>query len=437
MSATLGNRLLKGLGAASALSIAVGAGLSGAQAAELKVMFQGDPYEVTIITDVAKRFEAANPGTTVQLINTPHDAYNEKIGAAVSAGSLPDILQLDAPFLANYVWSGFLQPVGNLLDKALVDDMTASNVAQGTYPIDKALYAVGLTDSTVALYGSRKQLEELKIRIPTSVEDAWTRDEFEAALKTLSTAPGVKWPLDLFRSYGSKTEWITYAYEPILVSMGCDVIDRTSWKATGTLDGKACVDAATEMQNWVKQGWVVPQSAGQNQFYAEGRPAALAWGGHWFYAEANAKMGDDVVVMPLPKFGEKGVSPNGTWIWSVAKTASDPAAAGKFLSFMLQDPAYRDAYKAHAGFPGLKSFAAASPLYADKGAMAIAFEQAGKSAVARPPHPAYPTITLAFQNAMTNIFDGADPQAELSKAAKKIDDDILDNDGYQPFGQAE
>lgn len=437
MSNTLGKRLLKYLGAASALSVAVGAGLAGAQAAELKVMFQGDPYEITVITDVAKRFEAANPGTTVQLINTPHDAYNEKIGAAVSAGSLPDILQLDAPFLANYVWSGFLQPVGGLLDKALVDDMTASNVAQGTYPIDKELYAIGLTDSTVALYGSRKQLEELKIRIPTSVEDAWTRDEFEAALKTLSTAPGVKWPLDLFRSYGTKTEWITYAYEPILVSMGCDVIDRTSWKATGTLDGKACVDAATEMQGWVKQGWVVPQSAGQNQFYAEGRPAALAWGGHWFYAEASAKMGDDVVVMPLPKFGEKGVSPNGTWIWSVAKTASDPAAAGKFLSFMLQDPAYRDAYKAHAGFPGLKSFAAASPLYADKGAMAVAFEQAGKSAVARPPHPAYPTITLAFQNAMTNIFDGADPQAELSKAAKKIDDDILDNDGYEPFGKAE
>ncbi|WP_029074793.1 ABC transporter substrate-binding protein [Kaistia adipata] len=433
----MGKRLLKWLGTASVLGITVGAGLSGAQAAELKVMFQGEPSEIAVINDVAKRFEAANPGTTVQLINTPHDAYNEKVGAAVSAGSLPDIMQLDAPFLANYVWSGFLQPIAGLIDKALVDDMTESNVAQGTYPIDKELYAIGLTDSTVALYGSRKQLEELKIRIPTSVDDAWTREEFEAALKTLSTAPGVKWPLDLFRAYGTKTEWITYAYEPILVSMGCDVIDRASWKAIGTLDGKACVDAATEMQNWVKQGWVVPQSSGQNQFYAEGRPAALAWGGHWFYAEANAKMGDDVVVMPLPKFGGKSASPNGTWIWSVAKTASDPEAAGKFLSFMLQDPAYRETYKAHAGFPGLKSFAADSPLYADKGAMAVAFEQASKSAVPRPPHPAYPTITLAFQNAMTNIFDGADPQDELSKAAKKIDDDIVDNDGYEPFGQPE
>jgi multiple sugar transport system substrate-binding protein len=36
---------------------------------------------------------------------------------------------------------------------------------------------------------------------------------------------------------------------------------------------------------------------------------------------------------------------------------------------------------------------------------------------------------------MTNIFDGADPQSELTKAAKKIDADIDDNDGYAPFGK--
>src|SRR5262245_29386318 len=77
-----------------------------AMAGSLKLMFQGDPYEIDAISDAAKRFEAANPGTTVELIHTPHDSYNEKIGAAVSAKQLPDILELDAPFLSNYVWSG-------------------------------------------------------------------------------------------------------------------------------------------------------------------------------------------------------------------------------------------------------------------------------------------------------------------------------------------
>ena len=121
-----------GVMAAVAL-IAVGAPAS---AENLRVMFQGDPYEIDAVSAVAKKFEAANPGTTVELIHTPHDSYNEKVGAAVSANQLPDILQLDAPFLSNYVWSGFLQPIDGLIDKSLLDDMTPSNISQGTYPPD-------------------------------------------------------------------------------------------------------------------------------------------------------------------------------------------------------------------------------------------------------------------------------------------------------------
>ncbi len=422
------SKYLTMLGAAASLAALA----SAAEAASLKIMFQGDAYEIEAIQGAAERFEAANPDIKIELLNTPHDAYNEKFGAMASTGDLPDIIELDAPFLANYVWSGYLQPVTGLIDQALIDDMTPSNIAQGTYPPDKGLYAIGLTDSTVVLYGSRKQLEAAKLRIPTSVADAWTRDEFESALKTLSAS--AKWPIDLFRGYGSKTEWITYGYQPILESMGCQLIDQTTWTSEGTLDSAACVDAATMMQNWVKQGWVVPQSAGNNQFYAEGRPAALAWGGHWVYAEAQAAMGDDLVAMPLPRFGDKSASPNGTWIYGISKTASDPELAGRFLSFMLSDATYRKAYTDHTGFPGLKSFAAASPVYAGTGPMAVAFSQASESAVPRPPHPAYPTITLAFQQAMTDIFDGADPKEELSAAAEKIDADIEDNDGYAPFG---
>ena len=420
-----------GVMAAVAL-IAVGAPAS---AENLRVMFQGDPYEIDAVSAVAKKFEAANPGTTVELIHTPHDSYNEKVGAAVSANQLPDILQLDAPFLSNYVWSGFLQPIDGLIDKSLLDDMTPSNISQGTYPPDGKLYATALIDSTVVLYASKKQLEALNIRIPTSVEDAWTGEEFEQILTTLSTAEGVKWPIDLFRGYGTKTEWIPYGYEPMMISAGCDLIDRATWKASGTLDNQACVDLTTKMADWSEKGWVVPQSAGTNQFYAEGRPAALAWGGFWFYAEAVKVMGDDLIALPLPKFGDKGASPNGTWIYAISESSENPELAGKFLSFMIQDAEYQAAYREHSAFPGLKSFAGASPLYAPGGPLAVAFEQAEKTAVPRPPHPAYPAITLAAQKALTNILDGSDPQEELSQAAADIDEDIEDNDGYPPFGE--
>lgn len=426
----MGNRLL-------AVMMASAGFLAMAATADAKtvitMMHQGDPGWVALYGEVAKRFEAANPDVDIQLNYAPHDAYNEKFSAAVMSKQMPDIMELDAPFLANYVWSGYLRPIAEYMDKDLLDDMTASNVAQGTYPLDNKLYALGLTDSSVVLYGNRKYLKEIGARIPTSVADAWTGEEFEGYLEKLSKLDGVQWPIDTFRGYGIKTEWITYAYQPILNSYGCDLIDRKTWKAEGTLDSPACVKALTMMQNWVKKGWVVPTSSGTNQFYANEK-AALAWGGHWFYAEAAAKMGDDVVVMPLPKFGEKSASPNGTWIWAITEQSQHPEIAGKFLSFLLKDKAYRDYAVTQSAYPGLKSFAAMSPLYAKGGPLAVAFEQADTVAVPRPPHPAYPTITSSFMQAVDQIFNDGDVQKALTAAAEKIDEDIDDNDGYPPFG---
>ncbi|EJC72007.1 ABC-type sugar transport system, periplasmic component [Rhizobium leguminosarum bv. trifolii WSM2012] len=427
----MGNRLLWSLVLTSALFAPWAAA---AEKTAIQIMHQGDPGFVAAYGKVAERFEAANPDVDVQFIYAPHDAYNEKFSAAVMAKQLPDVMELDAPFLANYVWSGYLQPIKPLIDKDLLDDMTESNIAQGTYPIDKDLYAIGLTDSSVVLYGNKKYLEAIGARIPKSVDDAWTREEFETYLEKLSKLDGVKWPIDTFRGYGIKTEWITYAYGPILQSAGCDLIDRKAWKSEGTLDSDACVDALAMMQKWVKNGWVVP---GTNQFFAEGNPAALALGGHWVYAEAAATMKDNIVVLPLPKFGTKGASPNGTWIWAITKTSKHPDIAAKFISFLLKDKEYRAYVASQSGYPGLKSFAAESPLYANGGPMAIAFEQASKTAVSRPPHPAYPTITSAFMQAADEVFNGGDPKEALTSAAKKIDEDIADNDGYPPFGDAQ
>ncbi|OAP39468.1 ABC transporter substrate-binding protein [Sinorhizobium americanum] len=428
----MGNRLLSLLTASAALGLLMG---QAEAKTVIQVMHQGDPGWVSTYGDVAKRFEAANPDVDIELIYAPHDAYNEKFSAAVMSKQLPDVMELDAPFLANYVWSGYLQPIKPLIEQDILDDMTESNVAQGTYPIDKELYAVGLTDSSVVLYGNRKYLEAIGARIPKGVDDAWTREEFEGYLDKLSKLEGVKWPIDTFRGYGIKTEWITYAYGPILQSAGCDLIDRKTWKSVGTLDSDPCVDALTMMQKWVTNGWVVPQSSGTNQFFAEGNPAALAFGGHWIYAEAAASMKDDIVVMPLPKFGAKGVSPNGTWIWGITTASEHPDIAGKFVSFMLKDKPYRDYAREDSAYPGLKSFAADSPLYSAGGPMAVAFEQASKTAIARPPHPAYPAITSAFMGAVDEIFNGGDVKSALTAAAEKIDEDIEENDGYPPFGE--
>lgn len=53
-----------------------------ASAAALRMMFQGNAYEIDAVSVAAKAFEVANPGKTIELIHMPHDSYNEKIGAS-------------------------------------------------------------------------------------------------------------------------------------------------------------------------------------------------------------------------------------------------------------------------------------------------------------------------------------------------------------------
>lgn len=420
---------------ATALGLVALSGATGSASAQtvLRVMHQGDPGWVATYEEVVKRFEAANSDVDVQLIFAAHDVYNEQFGALASAGNLPDLMELDAPFLANYIWSGHLRPIEGLVSQGLIDDLTGSGKFQGTYPIDGKLYALGIFDSTVSLYGNRAYLEKVGARIPTSVADSWTREEFEDIMAKLAKVEGVQWPIDLFRSYGIKSEWATYAFQPLLNSAGCDLIDRKTWLATGTLDSPACVAAMTVMQDWVNKGWVVPASAGSNQFFAEGTPAALAWGGNWIYGQASPTMGDNLVVIPLPDFGSGTKAPDGTWIWSVTTASKNPELAGKFIEFMMNDEGYRAHGVETSSFPGAKSFAAMSPVWGAGGAMAIAFEQS-EVAVPRPQHPAYPTITNAFMDALDRILNGENVQETLTRAAKTIDEDIANNGSYPPFG---
>ena len=414
-----------------ALGLAVLA-LSGVPAqGKITVMFQATGAESDAFKTLFDRF-TKDTGIKVEPMFIPHDTYFEKFSAAVASKRVADVMQLDAPFLANFVWNGYLSPLQGMIDQKILDDLTPSSVYQGTYPIDGRLYALGNNDSTVLLYGSRKLLKAAGVRIPTGIKDAWTKAEFNDALAKLAKQPGVKWPLDIFRAYGVKTEWATYAFQPIFESFGGKLIDPKTWKAKGALDSPESVAAATEIQNWVKKDWVVPASSGTNALFRDKDKAAIAWGGHWVWAEAYPVMKDDLVAMPLPNFGKGVKSPNGTWIWAITKSSRNPKAAAKFLEYLAKDKLL---IKESPGtFPGMKSAAALTPIYTDPKLMKVAFDQSNV-AVPRPVYPGYPVLTASFQVAFDNILSGADPKTELGKAAAAIDQDGADNDGYPPFGE--
>ena len=155
------------------------------------------------------------------------------------------------PFLANYVWSGYLKPLKSYVDKDLLDDMTGVPTSprapiRSTRNSTPSASPTARWCFTATRNTSRRSVPAFRSR--------WTTPGRGPNLRTISASSpkwtGFKWPIDTFRGYGIKTEWVTYAYQPILNSFGCDLIDRQTWKAEGALDSKPCVDALTMMQGW-------------------------------------------------------------------------------------------------------------------------------------------------------------------------------------------
>ena len=93
------------------------------------------------------------------------------MNAAAAAGDLPDALMIDGPNVANHAWAGYIVPLDDHLDPALLADMTPAMRAQGTYGPDGKIYCIGPVDAGLAILGNRAYLEAAGLRIPTGIDD--------------------------------------------------------------------------------------------------------------------------------------------------------------------------------------------------------------------------------------------------------------------------
>ena len=391
--------------------------------------------EKPYFTQLEETFNAkySAEGITVDVVPIP--SYNEAIQAATLSGGLPDVIMLDGPNMASVAWAGTIQPIDELIDPEIVADLLPAIKAQGTYGPEGEFYFVSPYDSGTILWGNKALLEKAGVRIPTSVEDAWTREEMGEALEKLAALPEVEWPLDIKMNYGAG-EWMTYGFAPFAQSNGGDIVDRETWTAEGTTNSQANVDALTTLQTWNKSSWIVPASAGDNKFYGE-KTAALSWVGNWMWPAHREGLGEDLVLIPPPKFGDAGpVSANGGWGWAVPASSTNLEDIKVFLNYAMSSEQVA-AYADTTGYvPSRASAIPLSETYGVGGAGEIFAKLAECCAVVRPVHPAYPVITNAWSTAVVNVLSGdVDVKAELDLAAQTIDQDIADNDGYPPFGQ--
>lgn len=399
-----------------------------AEAVKVTIWFHsGQGSEREVLDAQVKDFNASQKKYVIDAVQLPEGSFNDQVNAAALSGQLPCLLDFDGPNLYNYAWKGYLLAIDSYVSADVKADFLPSIIAQGTY--GGKLYSLGTFDSGLALWGNKSMLEKAGVRVPKGVEDAWTLEEFDAALKALKDS-GVEYPIDMKVNYGNG--WWIYSILPMLQSFGGDVIDRTDYqKATGTLDGTASVAAMTKFQEWVQKGYFNPAQTTDDDFYGS-KKSALAWVGHWMYVTHKEKLGDDLVLIPLPKFGAKAYTGMGSWNWGITASCPTPDGAYAFLEYLIQPEQIVRMTDANGAIPARKSaLALKADVYGAGGPLQVYADQLNTIASPRPVTPAFATIQTKFGEAVSAILNGGNVQEELTKAAKAVDQDIQDNNGYK------
>jgi multiple sugar transport system substrate-binding protein len=380
----------------------------------------GSPTEVEVIEKIIKEFNASQDRYFVSAEFFPQRAYNDAIVAAATAGDLPCLIDMDGPVMPNWAWAEAIVPLD--IPTSITDKFLPSAVGRWNGKI----YSIGYWDAALSILARKSALEKSGIRIPT-MQQPWTRDEFDQALITLKE-DGWEYPLDM--GVADAGEWWPYAYSPMLQSFGGDLIDRDTFKsAEGVLNGPEAVAFGKWFQSIFTRELASRTPSLGNADFLNG-DVALSWNGNWQAPTAIETFKEDVIFLPPPDLGNGPKIGGASWQWGISENCAQKQGANDYIEFSLQAKYIADFINATGNIPATQEAAAQVEAYKPGGRLEEMVDFSREYAVIRPPTPAYAVISNVFERTMKDIVNGADVKTALDRAVDQIDFNIQANDGY-------
>lgn len=341
-------------------------------------------------------------------------AYENKITTATTSDDLPDILFVDGPTVSYYAANGTIVPIDDVYSDEDKKDFMPSSIQQNTY--DDHLYAIGPTESSVALYYNKDYLDAAGIEYPsdTDISKAWTWDQFYENAKKLTTDDYVGTNIIM-----DKGEGLIYALEPFFLEDGAQFVSDDGSEAEGYVNSDKVVETADYLNKFIQEG--IANIDPVKDEFLNGKAATML-GGSWNIADLEASdLNWGVSYYPVSNDG-KAVSPTGDWTAGISKDCEDVDTAKEVLKFLMSSENVAK-YASAIAKPASRTSAYEQMDGWDEGVRALFLWQLQNTGVARPTTPSYSVLSQGFATAMLNIFSGSDTQSEFDTVAADFTDD--------------
>lgn len=320
-------------------SLALAMGLSSmaglAQAGEVRVMCYQDGVECEVTAELAKRFEAANPGTKIIVDTVPYKSIVEQLPVQLAAGQGPDIARVtDLGGLSKY----YLDVSKDLKNRKYFDTnfgATAPWLAPAAG--DKGVYGFMSQLTMTGPFVNKTLFEQAKVPMP-GAKASW--DEWMAAANKVAKATQTKAAVAWDRS--------GHRFAGPAISYGAKIFDA---KGEPVIDA-GYKTAVNKFVGWHKDGSMLREvwaGSGGSSYassideFINGN-VVMVLAGSWQIGNLQKKVGNnfDWVAVPNP-CGPAACSgiPGGA-AWVALKTAKSPKETAAFLEFMASEAAYAE-----------------------------------------------------------------------------------------------
>ena len=355
----------------------------------------------------AKAFQAANPGTTIQIEVVPWDNLQQKLTTDISAGTNADLSIIGTRWLLDYVSQGIVAP----LDSYITPELKARFIPTFLTPsvLNGKTYGLPIAASARALYYNKDVFGKAGLDGPPKT---WTEFQADAA-KIKAATPDVA----PFGMQGKEIETDVYYYYAMWSYGGEIVKDGKSG-----LDSQAAIDAAKLYKSFIDSGFTEPGVTSyaredvQNLF-KQGKVATVITAPFLSSQIKNEAPNLKYGVAPIPAGptgdqGTYGVT-DSIVLFDNSKVKDE---AFKFLDFLFTTE-QRTAFDKVEGFLPVNVKEAADPLFADNADLKVFASLLPKARFA-PVIPGWEEIAQITSNAIQKIYLGqGDIEATLKDTA--------------------
>ncbi|GGM07114.1 ABC transporter substrate-binding protein [Nakamurella endophytica] len=384
----------------------------------------GSTGETAGFTYAKKKFEAANPGTTIEFQVSPYDGFFSGIDRGIQTGKAPDTFRVDYTTIAKYSSRGLLLDMSPYFTTAetqaflpaLWDAVKSNGVPYGV---------PHQTDTTCIVYDT-KAFETAGITsVPDRLEDAWTWEEFaDVAAKLRKTLPAAKFPFAYDWTKAGAFRWLSWLYQAggTLLTPDLKKAAIPSDAATKALD----FTKSFFTNKWVPSTGTIKTSQYSDNFFLS-QTVPMSFVGDFLVPEiADPKAGykGDWAATFMPRDKAAAADLGGNAIVA-RKDSSNPDLAAAWLKFLVQEDAMRYFCEQAIELPTLQSLASAELKYAFRpDVVSVCAKQAttiSDTIVKESTVPAFSSINTVLGDQLELAFHDQSTEQTLAALAAAVD----------------